>query len=74
MKKRNKIIWGALGIALFLIVFFGKEINDGLGCLAYYEQCTANRVKGLTKEQCLSRDDVVAFLYEGDICLVKPSK
>lgn len=74
MKKRNKIIWGVLGIILFLIIYFGKEIEDGLACLAYYEQCSADRVEGLTKEQCMNRDDVVAFLYEGDICLVKPTK
>ena len=74
MKKRNKIIWVSLGVILFLIVFFGKNINDGLACLAYYEQCTAERVEGLTEEQCFSRDDAVAFLYESDICLVKPSK
>lgn len=74
MNNRNKIIWSVLGVVLFIIVLFGREINDGLGCLAYYEQCTANRVEGLTKEQCMSRDDVVGFLHEGDICLVKQSE
>jgi len=74
MKKKNKIIWGFLGAILIVILLFHKEIEDGLACLAYYEQCTAERVEGLTIEQCLNRDDVVAFLHKGNICLVKSSK
>lgn len=74
MKKRNKIIWGIIGLFIILIIIFGNKIEDGLACLAYYDQRTADRVDGLTKEQCLNRDDVIAFLYEGNVCLVKPSK
>jgi hypothetical protein len=74
MKKRNKIIWGVLGVILIIIILFKEKIKNGLACLAYYEQCTAERVEGLTKEQCFNRDNVVAFLYEGNICLVKSSK
>lgn len=74
MKKRNKIIWGIIGLFIILIIIFGNKIEDGLVCLAYYGQCTADRVDGLTKEQCLNRDDVIAFLYESNVCLVKPSK
>ena len=66
------VIWSIVGVIVLFIIVFGKEIDDGLACLAYYEQCTAQRIEGLTKEQCLNRDDVVAFLYTGDICLVKP--
>ncbi|ORU94150.1 MAG: hypothetical protein A6F70_07690 [Cycloclasticus sp. symbiont of Bathymodiolus heckerae] len=73
MRRKNKIIFGALGAILLIIILFGGKVEDGLGCLAYYEQCTAKRVGGLTKKQCFNRDDVVAFLYEGNICLVKPS-
>lgn len=74
MKKRNKIIWCIAGLILLLIVVFGDKIEDGLACLAYYDQCTADRIEGLTKEQCLKRDDVVAFLYTDNVCLVKSQK
>jgi len=74
MKKRNNIIWSIMGIILLLIILFGNKIEDGLACLAYYDQCTAERVEGLTREQCLNRDDVVAFLFTDNICLVKSSK
>ena len=63
-----------MGIILLLIILFGNKIEDGLACLAYYDQCTAERVEGLTREQCLNRDDVVAFLFTDNICLVKSSK
>jgi hypothetical protein len=74
MKKRNNIILSIMGIILLLIILFGNKIEDGLACLAYYDQCTAERVEGLTREQCLKRDDVVAFLFTDNICLVKSSK
>ncbi len=74
MKNAHKVIWGILGALLLLIIVFGNEIEDGLTCLAYYDQCTAERVEGLSMERCLNRDDVVAFLYTGNVCLVKPTK
>lgn len=74
LKKRNKIILSIIGVLVLLIMFFGEQIEDGLACLAYYDQCTAKRINGLTKEQCLNREDVVAFLYTGNVCLVKSTE
>ncbi|WP_139117423.1 hypothetical protein [Endozoicomonas atrinae] len=73
MKKRTKaiVLISLLFLALVLLFPF---IEAGLSCLAYYEQCTAVSLEGLTKEQCFKREDTVAFLFEGDICLVKPSE
>jgi len=73
MKKRNEIILGVIGVIALIIIVFGGKIEDGLACLAYYDQCTAERALGLTKEQCLAKDDSVAFLFAGEVCLVKPS-
>jgi len=74
MTKRKKMSLGIVILLIFLIVIFSKEIENGLTCLAYYEQCSANRLEGFTKEQCLNRDDAVAFLLTTNICLVKSSK
>ena len=74
MGNRNKIIWSIAGVILLLVILFGNKIEDGLACLAYYDQCTAERIEGISKEQCLKRGDAVAFLYTGNVCLVKPSK
>ncbi len=74
MKKKNKIIWSIVGLILLLVILFGDKIEDGLNCLAYYDQCTAERVEGLTKEQCFNRDDFVAFLYTDNVCLVESKK
>ncbi len=69
--KKKALILAVLLTAIFLLVVLWNEVMDGLACLAYYDQCTAQRVEGLTKEECLERDDVVAFLYTGEICLVE---
>ena len=72
MEKRGKKIAGFLFV-VFLAFFLwgGFKIKWDLGCLAYYEQCTANRIHGLTEEQCRQRGDTVAYLLEKNICLVK---
>lgn len=64
--------WIAAGVVLLcLVVLFAEKIDDALSCLAYYEQCTAIRVQGLSAEQCHARDDSVAYLLDDKICLVK---
>jgi hypothetical protein len=68
MRKKKKIIIYSILIFLTLMALVGPMI---LGCLAYYEQCTADKITGLTKEQCLQRTDVVAYLYHDNSCLVK---
>ncbi len=73
MNKRKKYALIA-SISIAFLVAALPLIEDGLSCLAYYDQCTAERVEGLTKEQCFERDDTVAFLFNGDICLVKPKQ
>ena len=55
-------------IALFLSRF---KIEDKISCLAYYEQCTAKRIEGLSSAECFEREDVVAYLITQEVCLVK---
>lgn len=60
-------------IILGLIFILRYNIEDGLACLAYYEQCTAEEIKGLTFHECFAREGAVVYLYSG-ICLVRPGK
>ncbi len=62
MKKRNKLIWSITGVILLLTILFGNKIEDGLACLAYYDQCTAERIECLTKEQCFT-EMMLWFFY-----------
>jgi hypothetical protein len=63
------ITFALLGVFPIAFVLF----NQGLvSCWAYYDQCTAKRVSGLSAPDCLKRDDAVAYLSEGGICLVNP--
>jgi hypothetical protein len=72
MEKRGKKIAGFLFVVfLALFLWVGFKIKWDLGCLAYYEQCIANRIPGLTEKQCRQRGDMVAYLLETNICLVK---
>ncbi|GAA0213672.1 hypothetical protein GCM10009123_21110 [Kangiella japonica] len=72
MKNIRKIILLLMSLT-FLSILMLWVVNSGvLGCLAYYEQCSANRVEGLSQEECSKRDDSVAFLLEEQVCLVKP--
>ena len=62
MKRKNKIaIFVVVLVALVVALPF---IEDGLSCLAYYDHCTADRIEGLTNEECFQRDDAVAYLLE----------
>jgi len=70
MRKRAVVIVSLVAVAV-LAYAFRKELNDMAGCIAYYGQCTAKRVSGLSSEECLKRPDAVAYLQEGGVCLVK---
>ena len=74
MKTKKNIIWYTIGLTALSVILFRNEIEDGLACLAYYDQCTAKRISNLTKEECLNRDDAVAFLLDTGTCLVKQDK
>lgn len=50
---------------------FRENINDALGCWAYAEQCHAQRIEGLSEEECHDRGDMVAYLLEQKTCLVR---
>lgn len=59
---------GVLPVVLVLL-------NQGrVACWAYADQCTADRVLGLSSTDCLARDDAVAYLQEGGVCLVRPKE
>jgi hypothetical protein len=60
------VLLGVLPIAFVLLN------QDLLSCWAYSDQCTAKRVPGLSAPDCLKREDVVAYLQEGGVCLVNP--
>ena len=73
-RKKYSILLSIIFGMIALIFIFRQQISDGLACLAYYEQCTAEPIHGLTHEQCFARDDVVVYLIQKKICLVKPNK
>ncbi len=60
-------------MVIILAYVFRTEIVDLLGCFAYYDQCTAERIEGLTDAECFERDASVAYLIDDGICLVEPS-
>ncbi len=71
-KKGNKITILLLTLFLAFVLWFGFKYKWSLGCWAYYEQCTADRISGITEKECQERGDMVAYLLETNICLVKP--
>lgn len=74
MKTKAKLIAVTLIVILVLLFVFRHQIDDGLACLAYYDQCTAERIEGLTGKECFERDDAVAFLIKDGVCLVQQDK
>ena len=72
MKNKKKIIVLILFVATATILFLwlGFKVNWSLGCLAYYDQCTAERLHGLTDQECFKKDDPIAYLIDQNICLV----
>lgn len=79
MKNKHKLILIAVALVSICMVLLSPLIEDGISCLAYYDQCTADRVPGLTREECFAREDAVVFLFGADVsnettlgvCLVK---
>lgn len=71
MKNKRIVIVGPLILVSALIFVFRIEIEDWLQCHAYYDQCTAQRIEGLTREECFERDGNVAYLLDDGICLIK---
>lgn len=64
-------IFALLGVLPVTLVF----LNPGrVACWAYSDQCAADRVLGLSSADCLARDDAVAYLQEGGVCLVRPQE
>ena len=72
MTKKQKITIFLLVTLLVLFLWAGFKIKWDLGCLAYYEQCTADKISSLTEQECHQRGNSVAYLPETNICLVKP--
>ena len=74
MKRKAKVISFVVIVLLILSFLFRYQIEDGLACLAYYDQCTAERIEGLTNKECFEIDGAVAFLIHDKICLVQQNK
>ena len=75
--KLNRRLRLAIALVTFTLlgvlpVVFVLLNQDRVACWAYAEQCTADRVLGLSSADCLARDDAVAYLQEGGVCLVRP--
>jgi hypothetical protein len=73
LHKRKRILITGITFSIFgiLPVAFMLFGNDLISCWAYYDQCTAKRITGLSIEECEKRKDNIAYLYEGGVCLVK---
>ncbi|MGH1402692.1 MAG: hypothetical protein ACRBDL_00460 [Alphaproteobacteria bacterium] len=72
MKIVSMVLLVAAACAFGVALIFRYEIEDVLACWAYYDQCTAERVEGITSEECFSRDDSVSYLVNEKVCLVRP--
>ena len=62
--------FAVLGVLPFALAWLNPAL---VGCWAYREQCAAKRISGLSAEQCRAREDAIAYLWEGGICLVSPN-
>lgn len=71
-KKGRKLAAILLVMFLAFFLWFGFKYKWSFGCWAYYDQCMADKIPGLTEKECLQRGDAVAYLLEQKICLVKP--
>jgi hypothetical protein len=74
LRRRRRIAIAAitfalLGVCPIAFVLFNQDL---VSCWAYYDQCRAKRVSGLSAPDCLKREDAVAYLPDGGICLVNP--
>jgi hypothetical protein len=67
-KRHIALLLAAVG--LVAAYAYRQRINEQLGCWAYYDQCTAKRISGLSSTDCLARADAVAYLTTDGVCLV----
>lgn len=72
--RRVLIAAGTFALLGILPIAFVILNDDLLACWAYYDQCAAQRISGLSEQDCLKRDDAVAFLHEGGVCLVETNE
>jgi hypothetical protein len=70
--QKRHLVLALVAIGLVAAFAHRNEINEQLGCWAYYDQCTAKRISGLSSTACLARPDAVAYLTTEDVCLVRP--
>jgi hypothetical protein len=57
------------------ILFVKRDVvNDWLGCLAYWEQCSGEKMYNITYEECQKQEGMIAYLLDKKICIVSPSK
>jgi hypothetical protein len=71
IQKRHLVI-GLVAVGLVVAYAYRERINEQIGCWAYYDQCTAKRISGLSSKACLARPDAVAYLTTEGVCLVLP--
>ena len=70
IQKRYLVL--LLAAAGFVTAYAYRErINEQIGCWAYYDQCTAKRIIGLSSTTCLARPDAIAYLTTEGVCLVR---
>ena len=75
MKRNSKKLLAFLSATLLILfLWFGFQNEWSASCWAYPEQCSADRISGLTQEECGQRSDMVAYLLEENICLVKAKR
>ena len=70
--KRRLVVTGVtFALTVVFPVGFALLFDDLVSCWLYYDQCTAKRISGLSEQDCLKREDVVAYLLTDGICLVR---
>jgi hypothetical protein len=72
-RRKTKYLAGSFIFILAMTISFSDQIDHGLWCLAYYDQCTAERIEGLTIKECFDRADNEAYLLDHKVCLVRKS-
>ena len=73
LPRKIRIAITATVLALLVVVpgaliLFAPQL---VSCWAYYDQCTATRISGLSSADCRKRADSLGYLQEGGICLVR---
>ena len=73
LARKHRLAVTAFTFALLGVLPLGFSVlfDDLVNCWLYSEQCNAKRISGLSDNDCLKREDAVAYLIESGICLVK---